>query len=146
MLLNEASVLSTLSTDWIGDVSGSGRFDHEGWSGSIEVAVTTLQELTSTYGTPAFCKIDVEGHELQVLRGMGDGLPALSFEFVPERKNVLEACLDLLADKGEYRYNLTRGPQPRLLSERWLLAEELLRQIDVDDYWSGDIYAVRQEP
>lgn len=47
-----------------------------GWGdviGSREVDATTLDQATGVYGTPDLVKVDVEGHELQVL----DGAPLL---------------------------------------------------------------------
>jgi FkbM family methyltransferase len=43
---------------------------HEG-SVSVEVDVSTLDLLTETYPAPTFLKVDVEGHELEVIKGAG---------------------------------------------------------------------------
>ena len=43
--------------------------------------VTTLDKLIEQYEVPSFIKIDVEGYELEVLKGLTRLVPALSFEF-----------------------------------------------------------------
>ena len=37
--------------------------------------------MISRFGAPDFCKINVEGLELEVLRGLSRPVPALSFEY-----------------------------------------------------------------
>ena len=76
--------LSTTSADWVEEVkTGDRRFGSIQWDRQVEVNVVTLDGLIERYGEPTFCKIDVEGSELQVLEGLTRALPALSFEFLP---------------------------------------------------------------
>ena len=68
----------------------------------VLVRTITLDSLIADYGIPAFCKIDVEGHEREVLAGLSTALPALSFEvhdFEPEKAG---DCLARLAELGDY--------------------------------------------
>ena len=61
--------------DGVVDVAGLDResvtadrsFARVRWDRSVEVEVTTLDELIAEHGVPAFCKIDVEGFEADVL-------------------------------------------------------------------------------
>ena len=75
--------VTTLSTDWINSVQHSEGFARVRWDETVSVPVTTLDALIAEYGLPAFCKIDVEGGEADVLRGLSQPIPALSFEYVP---------------------------------------------------------------
>jgi FkbM family methyltransferase len=77
--------LSSLSPEWVEAVQASGRFAEFTWDEQLTVPMLTLDELISRYRVPDFCKIDVEGYELEVLRGLGQPVPALSFEFTFER-------------------------------------------------------------
>ena len=54
------------------------------WADHAVVPVTTLDALIDRYGLPAFCKIDVEGFEEAVVRGLSRPIPSVSFEFTPE--------------------------------------------------------------
>ena len=62
--------ISSLSADWISAVKAAGRFGDAEWNEVADVAVTTLDSLICTYGDPVFIKIDVEGSEVDVLRGL----------------------------------------------------------------------------
>ena len=135
--------VSTLSEDWIESVSPQRGFAHVDWEGRLPVAVTTLDSLIEAHGLPAFCKIDVEGHEAAVLTGLSRPLPRLSFEILPAALPVALACLDRLGALGHYRYNLSLGERPRLLLPDWCDAAALrdhLARLGPDSR-SGDVYA-----
>ncbi len=75
---------------------------------AVEVDVVPLDSITGKYGSPSFVKIDVEGHELEVLRGMGEilrqsTLLGLLIEtFRPDNWQLprLQALESLLAEHG----------------------------------------------
>ncbi len=62
--------VTTLSREWIGAVQEDTSFRRVRWDTAISVPVTTLDQLITRYGRPTFCKIDVEGFELEVLQGL----------------------------------------------------------------------------
>lgn len=67
------------------------------FSGEQEVTVTTLDALIQKHGLPGFIKIDVEGYELEVLRGLSQPVPCLSIECLfPEFRGELEQSINLL--------------------------------------------------
>src|SRR5574341_2248396 len=75
--------VSTLSQKWLTTVQQNRRFAGVRWEEQIPVTITTLDASIRRYGRPAFCKIDVEGAELDVLQGLSQALLALSFEYIP---------------------------------------------------------------
>jgi FkbM family methyltransferase len=112
--------VSTLSTDFIGRAGASPSFRGVRWAEGPNVAVTTLDALIARHGRPDFVKVDVEGYEHEVLLGLSEPLPALSFEFVPALRDVALACIDRLealaatggatnAAGAGYRYAVTLG-------------------------------------
>ncbi len=135
--------ISTLSHQWLTTVQQSSRFVSARWEVQIPVTVTTLDALIAEYGKPAFCKIDVEGAELDVLRGLSQALPALSFEYIPATIDTALGCIDRLSQLGDYEYNWRVSEWPRLRSREWLspqaMAEQLQRLSHNSN--SGDVYA-----
>jgi FkbM family methyltransferase len=144
LLVASYHTLSSLSPEWVEAVRASGRFAEFEWGDRVVVPVTTLDELIARFGVPDFCKIDVEGFELEVVRGLTRPIPALSFEFTFERiESRLEAVahLDRL---GMSRFNFSNGESFALALETWLdrdaiqaFLQSLPRRVDV----FGDVYA-----
>ncbi|PZR11681.1 MAG: hypothetical protein DI539_20470, partial [Flavobacterium psychrophilum] len=76
--------LSSFSEDWIAKMKEQ-RFQDADWNNVQEVQITTVDNLIARYGTPKFIKIDVEGYELEVLKGLNKPINMMSFEYaVPE--------------------------------------------------------------
>ncbi len=135
--------VASLSPDWIASVGKATSFAGVRWAEPLEVPVTTLDALIERYGLPAFCKIDVEGYEAEILRGLSRPIPLVSFEYVPAASGVACAAAGLLAALGPYRFNLTVGErrafrwevwQERAVIESWLGARR-------PEERSGDVYA-----
>lgn len=135
--------ISTLSHQWLTTVQQSPRFAGARWDEDIPVTVTTLDTLIAKYGKPAFCKIDVEGAELDVLQGLSQALPALSFEYIPATMGTALGCIDRLSQLGDYEYNWRVSEWPRLRSHVWLGPQVMsahLQRMSPDSN-SGDVYA-----
>jgi FkbM family methyltransferase len=113
------------------------------WDERVEVPATTLDALIADHGRPDFVKIDVEGMEHEVLAGLSQPLPALSFEFVPSALESALMSLDRLAALGPYRFNVSLGESLRLALPDWIDAATMgawlrARPLEGD---SGDVYA-----
>jgi FkbM family methyltransferase len=135
--------VATISRKWMTAASTSTGFEGVRWTEAIQVPATTLDALIARYGLPRFCKIDVEGYEAEVLRGLSHPIPALSFEYLPAAVDVaLDAAAALVA-LGSYRFNVTIGERRRFLWPAWRTLgglETWLAARRRDDR-SGDIYA-----
>ena len=107
--VGEAHVLSSMSRDWIRRTTESGRFAGHRWDKTITVQTTTLDAICRNYGYPAFIKIDVEGHEESVFRGLSVPIRLLSFEFAAENIQATLSCLAHLDQIGSYCYNYSMG-------------------------------------
>jgi FkbM family methyltransferase len=134
--------VASLSPDWVERVSRSPGFRGLHWRELPIVAVTTLDALIAQHGVPDFCKIDVEGFEHEVLKGLTRPLPALSIEYVSPTLDVALAAVARLAAIGPYRFNLSAGESMRLGAADWCSASaitERLLTLPADS--SGDVYA-----
>jgi FkbM family methyltransferase len=144
MAIASASTVSSLSSEWIGRVRSTGRFEGIDWTRKAKVQVTTLDALIHKYGEPKFCKIDVEGFELQVLKGLTRPLAGLSFEFTPEYLDSTFACLDLLAKLGMTEFNYSLEESMYFAMNTWTDSNTIrgmLEPFSGDRVVYGDVYA-----
>lgn len=113
------------------------------WQETLAVEVTTLDELIQKFGLPDFCKIDVEGYELEVLKGLSFPISGLSFEFFNYTPATTSDCLRILDGLGRYQYNYSIGESQKLELPHWVNSQQLLISIlqHAKESFSGDIYA-----
>ena len=142
-ICDDYPTLSTVSARWIDEVKQVETFSHVDWNRRVDVPVRTLDSLIAQYGVPSFVKIDVEGHEPEVLSGLSRALPALSFEFLPASMDGALRCIDMLEALGTYEYNYAMVETARLQEPAWVDAatmREILRRMPLTGP-SGDVYA-----
>ena len=135
-----------MSPHWIAAVKESGRFRDSHWKEQRPVSVTTLDSLIGQFGTPAFIEIDVEGFELDVLKGLSQVVDLISFEFTPEFLQMTEQCVEYLAELSgdNYRFNYVVGEAAEFTPEEWADSTtivELIRKLPREVF--GDVYARR---
>ncbi|MEJ5360295.1 MAG: FkbM family methyltransferase [Desulfobacterales bacterium] len=135
--------LSALSgPEWRARMAAAAR-GGERWDRTRDVAVTTLDRLIHDWGEPAFCKIDVEGWEAEVLAGLSRPLPCLSFEFLSFAPGIARACIDRLEALGPYRFNWSRAERLRLEHPGWVEGRRAAAALfaPAGRVVSGDLYA-----
>lgn len=143
LLVADADTLSTLDPSFGEATRASGRFAAHRWSGRVRVPVRRLDELVARHGVPDYLKIDVEGFELQVLRGLSRPVPMTSVEFVPELWRRSVDCVGRLRELGPVEGNLVLGEETRFRYESWLAPDDLAAELEalsdrVDLF--GDVY------
>ncbi len=106
---------------------------HESWEGKISklhsVQVVTLDSAIQRFGTPYYCKIDVEGYELEVLRGLSTRIPLISFEFHTNDENISRArsSLEILRLNGSCSVNFTPAESFRFGLENWIAVDDFIK-------------------
>lgn len=117
------------------------------WDETVNVDVTTLDQLIQQHGMPQFCKIDVEGYESNVLEGLSTPIPTLSFEFLSSMQKRRVDCLKYLKSLGNYQFNWSVEDEYKMQFEKWQDADVLLESIRRHNshLFSGDIYATLNE-
>lgn len=142
--INSANpTVSTASSDFIQSADGAEGWAGQEWDSEIEVRAETLDDLIALAGRPNFVKIDVEGFEDEVLAGLTQPLPALSFEFTTIAMNVAMRGLERLSALGQYRYDVAMGESQTLTFDRPISKEDMVRHLKSLPVAanSGDIYA-----
>jgi len=135
--------ISTASADFVNAARDADGWQGQHWERTIGVPVTTLDALIGKYGRPSFIKIDVEGFEEEVLRGLSAAVPALSFEFTTIQRDVARRCIARCVELGYAQFNAALGESQRFIAAEWRSAESLRAWLDAlpHEANSGDIYA-----
>jgi FkbM family methyltransferase len=121
MILNVVGTESTASlrTDWQ-------PLKEHGNCRQMPVEVTTLDALIEEYGVPDFCKIDVEGFELEVLEGLTRPLKMVTFEYHASERGRMMACLRKLECLSPIKINFISINGDHFELAEWLTLGEFL--------------------
>ena len=139
-----SSTLSSLSKDWI-DAVKADRYKDVSWNKKEMVEVTTINTLILKYGIPSFIKIDVEGYELEVLKGLNYPVKMLSFEYtLPEQLQKTIDCLQILMNIDEaYECNYSLSEDMKYQNNEFINIGEMINFIQTNKIINssvGDIY------
>jgi FkbM family methyltransferase len=136
MFITDYDQVASLREDWEGDRIGE-----------TIISISTLDEKIKQYGTPRYCKIDVEGWEPQVISGLSKPLEIISFEYhlsdreLKSTSNVLDRLLEL----GSYYCNIREANGMNFLLPQFIRIEEFSKLfpyglgVSLKDGY-GDIY------
>jgi FkbM family methyltransferase len=145
IFVSNSSTISSFSEDWIRSVKESGRFAEFSWKRSSAIEMDTLDNVISKEGVPAFIKIDVEGFELEVLKGLNTKVKALSFEYtIPEQLSVAKSCVEYLIKTFKtIEFNYAVQEDMDLILKDWLNPVDMLAHLSSKEFIQtgfGDIY------
>jgi FkbM family methyltransferase len=142
---------NTIATLYAREAHGQSSFKKE-WGSKIiakyNVPVITLDEAIECFGTPYYCKIDVEGWELEVLKGLTKIIPLISFEFHLNESGIQNtlSCLELLDNFGESHINITPAETSKFHFKSWMPTKKFIKWFPGDlehtlpGYLYGDIF------
>ena len=147
LYVSDTSTLSSLSIDWINSLRIS-RFTTQHWDKQVTINLTTLEKLIQSFGLPVFCKIDVEGYELEVLKGLKTPVKMLSLEYaVPEQTERLIAYITYCHQLDpSYHFNYSVKEEMKFKLPGFIGFHDFLRVVNSSDFQStdfGDIYVRR---
>lgn len=137
-LCNQSNMISTFQEKW-----QEGRFNSYIWTKTI-AEVTTLDSMIKDFGLPKFCKIDVEGYEYEVLKGLSKKVEYLSFEFAIEFIEDTKKCVEYLKTLGYKYFNFIINDDSEFKINYWASSGVLFHQIEklalCDKMLWGDIW------
>jgi len=142
--ISDESTISSFSEEWINAVKND-RFKDASWNKVVEIEMTTLDKLISEFGVPAFIKIDVEGYEVEVLKGLHNAINLISFEYtVPEQMMKVIDCINYIQTTNEnIECNYSVGESMELATQNWLDADKMKTYILSEAFIEtrfGDVY------
>jgi FkbM family methyltransferase len=142
-ICDENPSISTVADEWYTAAQQSPAHRDNKWLGTIEVRVVTLDQLAAKHGVPELVKIDAEGFDDHVLRGMSFSPRAVSFEFNLEIPQVAQRCLTAPIFASGYEFNYVRGMEMQLAGEHWMGPAELQERLHslVGEFLYGDVLA-----
>ena len=128
--LEEAGPLNTFSPKWAAHSSRLVRSPVSGET-TLTVEITTLDEAIKAYGLPNYIKIDVEGFELPVLRGLSKVVPLASFECnLPVFQDETVESILLLRNLSPRAYFNWMGDDGHsLASPIWVSADQMIETV-----------------
>jgi FkbM family methyltransferase len=144
----------TLVNKAIGKTIGTAEFHFSGTNGTGSlrqdwpfpneetrtVELTTLDDLIARYGRPKLCKIDVEGCELEVFRGLSQPIPIIRFEFHRSEFQTTRDCFARLEEVGRIRSaNATTLDDADLVHEDFLPPEDLIARLEASGIERGNV-------
>jgi FkbM family methyltransferase len=110
---------ASLRTDW--------PFEN---TSARKVEVTTLDALIAQFGRPKLCKVDVEGFEVEVFKGLSQPISIVHFEMHRGELDRARAVLAKLASLGApCSANVTTGGNDGWIFNQWLDLPQLLDRL-----------------
>ena len=131
--------MSTIDADFITHYRAQKPFN---WQSPVDVNSVTLDHLISEYGQPSFCKIDVEGAELQVLQGLSKPVEYISIEFHSTLLNKTFECIDYIKTIRcrELLFNFSSSEYLGFDMSDWSKDTELVKNELASSGKSGNLY------
>jgi FkbM family methyltransferase len=125
--------VSTLSDQWAENTDAH-------WQGTVQVQVRTLDSIAKDYGTPKYVKVDAEGYDAEVLRGMTFRPQIVSFEFLSRDLRIARECIELLR---EWSFNFVIEERSRFELSQWVNSDAILTAVSAPFGTAGygDVFA-----
>ncbi|MBL4697906.1 MAG: FkbM family methyltransferase [Phycisphaerales bacterium] len=97
---------------------------------TVEVEIDTLDNLIAQFGRPRFIKIDVEGFELEVFKGLSEPIPLIYFEMHGHEIERAKQILEHLDGLGEIiGVNATDAHNSVWLIDEWVAPDQLIERL-----------------
>lgn len=114
--------VSTASTEWV----MNSRFNNDNWALPIQIKSITLDDLIDSTFMPDMIKIDVEGYENEVLKGLTKKVALIQFEWAEEELESLKDSCEYLKSIGytQFAYKFEDKPYT-YIPEKYSALEDL---------------------
>lgn len=143
-IVSDGNEVNTCSDKWkeVIENNENNRFEADrSFTIREEIESTTLSDLIKKFGSPKYIKIDVEGYEYNVLKGLKSCVNMISFEAnIPEFIDESKKCIDIINNLSEnYSYKFT--DTINFQSNNWVNFQEIMKIIETTKLNCIEIYA-----
>jgi hypothetical protein len=141
--------ISSMSEKFI-EESKKNRFIGYSWDQVKEVSTNTLDNMIIKYGKPNFIKIDVEGYELNVLKGLKTPIDTISIEYNPELCSIAIDSIEYIdsLNNNKTLFNYGYRNDEYFKYDEWITKDsiiEYLKSVNDFKFEFGDVYCKRIE-
>lgn len=145
-ILDPGSAYNTLSEKWKNTLDANNSINitsDQKKSDCINITTTTLNTLINRFGRPDYIKIDVEGYEIQVLRGLNNKIKLISFEAnLPEfTQETIEIILHLQEIDNQVKFNYVLSDTGDYVLAEWMDYINFINLIQNTEIRYMEIYA-----
>lgn len=97
---------------------------------SLQVEIITLDNMIAQFGLPKFLKVDVEGFELEVFKGLTQPIPLIYFEMHANEVDLVLQIFQRLSKIGEIvGVNAVSDDNSSWLINQWVKPEQLIAKL-----------------
>jgi len=122
--ISDISDISTFSNKFIETYTS----DICQWNKTESVQCYPLDHFIDKYGIPDYCKIDVEGLELEIINSLNHEINMIEFESTSEFIQESIQCIDHL-DKMNYKFKILKDSYLEFDSQDWLTKENAIHKL-----------------
>lgn len=106
--ISNADKISTASVDWILNSRFSNNYE---WNKVVKKLSINLEDLIKKYGNPDLIKIDVEGYEYEVIKGLVSKQKEICFEWAEEKYEDINKTCEYLEKIGYDQFGFIYGDE-----------------------------------
>lgn len=122
--ISDISDISTFSNKFIETY----KSDICQWNKTESIECYPLDHFINKYGVPDYCKVDVEGLELEIINSLEHQIPMIEFESTSDFFHESVKCIDHLSEMN-YRFKVLRDSYHEFDAKDWLTKEHAIDKL-----------------
>lgn len=124
--ISEADTISTASKEWINE----SRFNNFKYNSPIKVKSVSIDSMMIEYGESDYTKIDVEGYEYTIIKGIEKYIGLISFEWAEEMILDIKNSLFHLNSIGYKEFYITYNDDYKFIPDFYISYNDIISELD----------------
>lgn len=126
--ISNANTISTASTEWITNSRFTNKYT---WNNVVKKTTISIDKLLEEYPNPEIIKIDVEGYEFEVIKGLTKKQKKICFEWAEEQETNIRNTCDYLEKLGYEKFGFIHGDEYLVEPTSWTNKETCLKEMSM---------------